>query len=374
MKRSKKLLLAVTAVIVALCLSVSFFNLGFFVGKRSDKLDTLRRIIRRYYALDYSDSVLTDTAAKGLVAGLGDPYSEYYSAKEYAYFDKLLDASFTGIGVTILYDTAATIVEVSPGSPAEKAGVLPGDVLFSVDGIEVTELTYEDAILHIRGLADDAPADDEPMQFIFLRGDEELSFSIARDTIDLPVAEGEFLDGNIYYLKLYDFSRDAYARFKELLDEAKTASGLILDLRDNGGGLVTSVTSIASELLPEGLLFYAIDARGERSDMTIDDNDYLDIPLVVLVNESSASASEILTGAVQDGKRGTIVGETTYGKGLMQEILPLPDGSGIKLTVAKYYTAGGRYINETGITPDVVVPLTDTGDAQLDAAIAELKK
>lgn len=375
MKLNKKKIVTIVAVIILLAV---VFKLGVAVGKNENKLSLIQNIIENTFPLEYDGEYVEDTAAKCMVMALNDPYSVYMDKEEGPYFLEEIEGSYKGIGVTIEYnseDEAAVIKEVMPDTPADKAGVEKGDILLSVDGRKVTNESYNDLVYYIKGIGNDAPSDDTEMEFEFKRDSQVFNKKIKRSTftatpVSMETVESENHDG-IAYISLSEFSTESAKELSKVLNNIKDEKGIILDLRNNGGGSVTALLDIAELILPKGTLFYSIDAKGDKTTYEIKDDDYIDLPLILLVNENTASASEVLTAAVKEGKRGLVIGKTTYGKGLVQGIIPFPDGSLLKLTVEKYYTAGGEYINEVGITPDIVI---DDDEKQLDRAIEELSK
>lgn len=368
----------ITVILLLLCLSLLAYCVGIKSGALNSKLGRIQTLIEQYYPFDYDEALMEEYAAKALAASLDDPYTEYFTAEEFDYFSSYLASTYEGIGVGLYPDKATgeiLISEIYPNSPASRSDLSPGDVLLSVDDYPITYYTYDNVIYYISGSAADSPDDSTPMHFTYRHDGEVKTADLLRGSFDVPTSEGQWLENGIYYLRFHEFSENAAEEFREALAASQGASALILDLRGNGGGYVHSLVDIASNLLPEGLLFYTQDAAGQREDFIISDNDYLSLPLVILTDGSTASASEILTGAVKEAGRGVIIGETTYGKGLVQALFPLKDGSALKLTIAKYYTPSGQYINEVGISPDIEVPASrpDEEDAVLTRAIDYLK-
>ncbi len=362
----KKLYLTVL-LIVALIVSVSAFLIGLRIGKGNNKLGAMLDIIEEYFALEYDEENIEDMAAKFMVYALEDPYSEYMTAEESAVFFETLEGEYKGIGTVIELDSEKDIIsfrEVEEGGPADTAGIKPGDILLSVDNIQANSENYDRIFYYIKGISDEAPEDDEAMMFKVLRGETELELSLKRKMLEYENVEHELIDG-ILYIKLREFSGNAPEKMEEALLIQEDFQGIILDLRDNGGGNLDTLMEIAEMILPEGLLLTTENADGKRIEYTVNDNDYCDLPLVVLVNGNTASASEVLTAAIKEGERGTVVGSTTFGKGLVQAIIPFFDGSTLRLTVEKYYTSGGNYINEEGIKPDIEI---EDEEKQLETA------
>ncbi len=373
MKLKKK---TVVLVLVIIILMLTSFKLGNFVGRNENKLTFIQSIIENTFPLEYDREYIEDVAAKCMVMALEDPYSVYMDKKEGKSFLEEIEGTYKGIGVTIGYDGKnknAVIQDILPDTPAEKAGLKKGDILVSVDDLEMSEETYERIIYYIKGMDEASPDDETEMEFTFKRGKETFKVNMKREKFTGKPVSVEDIESNpgIALITLSEFSTESAREFKETVEKIKDKKGIILDLRNNGGGSVTSLLDIAECILPKGTLFYSLDAKGDKTTYEIKDNDYIDLPLVLLVNENTASASEVLTSAVKEKGRGLVIGTTTYGKGLVQGIITFPDGSLLKLTVEKYYTAGGKYINEVGITPDIVI---EDDEKQLDRAIEELSK
>lgn len=346
------------------------YGCGKFSALRSSKLLSLEKAIEKNFALDYDKEAAETAAAKAYTESLNDPYSEYFTKAEYDTFTDILNYSYKGIGVTIDFTSdRAVISEVTKLSPADEAGVAVGDILMKVDDYTLTHENYDEVIYYIKGASLDSVPDDTPMRFTFDRGGVIYETEIKRSSITLPCVESEMLDNGIYYIKLSEFSTTAKDEFSEALKGTKDAEAIILDLRNNGGGLVESLMEVAGEIMPKGLLFSSEDASGKKREYRIKDNDYNSLPIAVLVNENTASASEILSSAIQESGRGILIGKTTYGKGLVQTAVIFPDGSAAKITCAKYYTLDGSYINGVGINPDITVEDEEGRDAQLEAAV-----
>lgn len=362
---SKRKYYVTVALLAAVCV------LSFGVGKlsviRSSKLTMLEHMIDEYFPLDYDKEASTDLAAYAYTSALGDPYTEYFTAEDYAEFNRSLSSVYKGIGVTIDYSSGSPVItEIYRDSPAAKAGIAVGDILLSVDSLSLNEETYNDVIYYITGASENSPEDGKSMHFTFMRDGKSFECNMARSEYSVPEVTSQMLDGNIFYISLSSFTESSAEKFTEAMTKAENASALIIDLRDNPGGLVTSLMDISTLIMPEGLVFSSVDASEKKEEYKIDDNDYCSLPLAVLINGNSASASEIFSSAVKESGRGTLIGNTTYGKGLVQVLIPFDDGSALKLTEAKYYTRNGNYINDIGISPDIKI---DGWDEQLNAAI-----
>lgn len=349
--------------------------------------------LRRYWSVwekvqdGYVDAEHIDEEAavygsiKGLVNSLGDKYSAFMTPDETALFQSSLNSELEGIGAE-LSEQEGQLVVVSPikNSPAERAGIKPGDFIVAIDGVDATDYTFFDAIKNIRG------EKGTEVKLTIVRAIDENSYgdpfdvTIVRDEILLDSVVTEVLDGNIYHISVNQFSDDTVSEFFKAAQDALLggAEGLIVDLRYNGGGYLEAAVDIFGEFVPEDQTAVIVEsgATKEREMYKTSGSGRLsEIPLVVLVNEGSASASEILAGAIQDFGIGTVVGTQTFGKGTVQQIDILPDGSALRLTIAKWFTPNDRTIEDVGIAPDVVVEQTEDleEDAQLDKAISILK-
>jgi len=377
MKKKKLIFIIFITVVISVLGTLALDNLlGIRFGTRvilpAEDLQAYRDIQKKYSKLEYiidmaemeyykenDRQLLLEGAYKGVLDALDDPYSLYYTSEEYEYINEINKGSYGGIGVVVTPGEDGRIKVISPieDTPGERSGILPGDSIVSVDGIAVFADEIDDAVSRIKG---------QPGEKVVLgierEGNEKpFTIEIIREEIILKVAKSEILDGNIGYLRLTMFDSKSYSEFKENLGglKSKGVDGLILDLRNNPGGEVDECIKIADEILG-GQTIVAIDyGDGKIEVETSDEETKLNIPLVVLANENSASASEILIGAVQDSGSGTIVGQTTFGKGLVQVLDPLNDGSAVKLTIARYKTPSGRNIHETGIEPDIMVSLPE---------------
>ena len=321
------------------------------------KIEYLEKIIDQEYLGEVDNAEMAEGIYAGLVYGLGDVYSRYYTADEYAQETASTDGAYAGIGVSIQKNKngGVQIAECYEGGPGAEAGLQTGDVITAINDTDVTDMELSDVVSLIR------ENKDKTIVLTVFRENEEKSREISVDVTDveLPSVFGEMLDKKTGYIQITQFTGVTPQQYKDMFAELKDKGmeRLVIDLRDNPGGLLTSVCDILREILPEGLIVYTEDKYGNREEETCDGKHQLDMPLAVLVNENSASASEIFAGAVQDHEVGTIVGTTTYGKGVVQELRQLSDGSAVKLTVSNYYTPNGNSINKVGIKPDVEVKL-----------------
>lgn len=319
-------------------------------------------------------------AIKGLVGSFEDPYTVFMTPAESKEFSENIDGKLEGIGAELtVEDKLLKIVTPMKGSPAEKAGLLPGDIIYKIDGKLANDMSLFNAIMAIRGKKGTA------VILTISRKNLEKPFdvSIIRDSIQIDSVTIEKTKSGIVYLSVNQFNEKTNEQFGKAISEMilNEPRGLIIDLRYNGGGYLDSAVELLSYILPTDTPAVEIRQRGKENDMmkTNGNPKLTKVPLVVLVNEGSASASEILAGAVQDLKRGIIMGTKSFGKGTVQEVENFPDGSSIRMTIAKWFTPNGRSINHTGLTPDIVVELKDSDlkvkkDTQKEAAIKYLEE
>lgn len=323
-----------------------------------DKLLEMQEIADTYFFEEFDENDLIDGAAMGLLSGLGDPYTFYYTPEEYAEMWEDDEGEYAGVGILISgnYLTGiCTISRVFDNGPAREAGVHKGDVLYKVEDLYVTATTLNDAVDIMRG----TPGTD--VNVTFLRDGEEITFTLTRAQISVNRVESGMLADGVGYIALYEFAGDCAAKFEESLNSLvqQGARGIIIDLRDNPGGWVEDAKSIGDLFLDAGTLCYLEYRDGTREYYKTTDGK-TDVELVILVNENSASSSEILTGALKDRTDATVVGVQSYGKGIVQSVLPISsDGSGMQLTIAQYYTPNGNKVHKIGITPDVEIHLPE---------------
>jgi len=299
---------------------------------------------------------------RGFIASLNDPYSTYYTKEEYSNLLESSSGVYYGIGAVVSQDVKTgiiTVVKPYEGTPAYNAGLLPNDIIYKVNGEEVTGKDLTEVVSKIKG-----KEGTEVVITIYRDGvDEPMDFTIVRQKINIPTIEFEMLDSRnkIGYIQITEFDEITVSQFSDAVSrlERKGMKGLIIDVRDNPGGLLNSVVKILDRLIYKGLLVYTEDKNGQREEKYADDSKQFNKPIVVLINENSASASEIFAGALQDYEKATIVGTTSFGKGIVQSVIPLTDGTAVKLTISKYYTPKGRNIHGTGITPDVEIELDE---------------
>ncbi|MFG6331700.1 MAG: S41 family peptidase [Lachnospiraceae bacterium] len=385
-KRSfrKGLVLGMVLAAAAFCLSgcATAFLLPRFAGGGSSggkqidaKIQELNQYIEEYYLFDYEEEDVENGIYKGLMAGLGDVYTGYYTPEEYASFMESSNGSYSGIGAMMQQDYTTgiiTVVRVFDDSPSAEAGMQPGDVLYEVEGEEVTGQDLSLVVSDLKG------EEGTQVRISIVRGAEVLEMTLTRKSIQVPTVESRMIKDEIGYIAITEFDDVTEEQFMVALSslEMQGMKKLIVDLRDNGGGLVDVTCAILDRLLPEGLIVYTEDKYGNRQEERSDAENYFDGGLAVLVNGNSASASEIFAGAVKDYGVGTLIGTKTFGKGIVQSLFPLPDGSAVKITVSRYYTPAGNNIHEVGITPDIVVEAGEDPeeDRQLQKAIEVLSR
>ena len=357
-------------------------------SKSTDLEKYLKRIkstINRYYLWNdqIDEEKLKEGAIKGYVEGLGDEYTEYIPAEEMEDYTKNITGNFVGIGIYMIADKDSGRVVVYypiPESPAEKAGVKAGDQIISVDGTEYTADDFNTIADYIKG------EEGTTVNLEVERNGERIKFEIKREKINTNPITIEMLENNIGYLKLPSFDEDTSKDFEEKVKELQSqgAQSLVIDLRNNGGGIVSEATDIADMLLDKGQTIISTVDKDDKKEITYSKKSTIfTMPITVLVNENSASASEILACSLKDNERAKIIGTKTYGKGIIQTLLSLTDGSGLKITTEEYYTPKGTTIHKVGIDPDEEVKLPDTvksiysvtkdEDTQLKKAIEILK-
>ena len=354
---------------------------GIISTETKSKISLIEDTINKYYMGDINKETETDGMYKGIVASLKDPYSEYYTVSELNATMEEGSGTYAGIGCYISYDEKAEICKIAsvmPGTPAEAAGIRANDIFYKVNDEVVTGMTSSDISSRVKGEPGTA------VDLVMYRDGKQISFTITRAKVDNPTVSVNMADSEagIGYLRITEFDDITYKQFTDGMQKLNDngMKAMILDLRDNPGGNLATVVDIAGQLLPEGKIVYTVDKNGKENDYTSDGKNEFRKPLVVLCNGNSASAAEILTGSIKDYGIGKIVGEKTFGKGIVQRILPFQDGSAVKLTIAKYYLPNGECIHGQGIEPDVKIEFDadmyekDGTDNQLQKAIEILKK
>ena len=347
------------------------------------KLAAIEDVINEYYYQDADIDVdaMTEGMYAGMVSALGDPYSVYYTEEEWDELMRETEGIYYGIGAYLMLDEttgAAKISGVIDKTPAQEAGLRADDLIYMVDGEMTMGLELSEIVARVKG-----EEGTTVHLTIYREGESDyLEIDVERRKIESPTVNYEMLENDIGYIQITEFDDVTTDQFTEALATIKGsgAKGLILDLRGNPGGSLNVVVDIAREILPKGLIVYTEDKYGERDEYNCDGRKELEIPLVVLVNGNSASASEILAGAIKDYRKGTLIGTTTFGKGIVQRVLPLTDGTALKLTISAYYTPNGNNIHGVGIEPDIVCEFDsdayydDDVDNQLERAVEEMEK
>ena len=350
-----------------------------FDGSTQKKVSELKELIDQNYMGDVDEKQLEEGIYKGFISGLDDPYSVYYDEEETKSLYVTTEGEYQGIGAVLSQNMNTgiiTLVQIYDDSPAMKAGLKDNDILYKVNGEEVTGVELTEVVSHIKG------EKGTTVEMTVLRGadNEEVTVTATRDTVEAQTVKYRMMDGQIGYVSVSEFDSVTYDQYQKALKdlEGQGMKGLVVDLRNNPGGNLNTVCDMLDLMLPKGLIVYTEDKDGNRQEASSDDENQFTLPLAVLVNGNSASASEIYAGAIQDYGIGDIVGTQTYGKGVVQQIFDLKDDTCVKLTIAKYFTPKGRSINGKGITPDVEVEYeadenNPEADNQLDKAVETIK-
>lgn len=346
-----------------------------------DKIDEINKIIRKNYNGEIDENVLLDSISEGFAIGIGDAYAEYYTAAEYSELKDDLNGKAVGIGVSSVKDTEgyARITSVFPDSPAEISGIQKGDQIVKVAEIDVLT-NYAEAINALKGDAG------QVVSVTYRREGEEFTVEITRRKVTVPSVESEMLEGDIAYIKITEFSSATVNQFESAVGSAldRKAKGIIFDIRNNGGGTVKSAAQMIDIVVPEGPVVHSVDKNGKSKVMYTSDSAELNLPIVVLTNRGTASAAELFAAAIKDYGKAKIVGSNTYGKGVMQDIYPLDDGSAIKITTAQFNPPTSENFDGVGVKPDFVVDLSaeqekiwyeldSTTDPQLIKALSVVK-
>lgn len=381
------ILIGVLGTIATLMLAMVVLGFLFFRGTLSprvemsyeEKLDLIQSYLDQYYLGELDPEALEDGVAAGILNGTGDKYAEYYSPSKFAMMMDERVGSYCGVGVSVIQnqDDLTEVYRVFEGSPAAEAGIQVKDIIVEVDGER--EFENLDALVEmVRG------EEGTKVNLVLLRDGKEIPATVERRMIDMQTIYHEMLDNGIGYIEILEFDEITVSQFNEALDElaAQGMTSLILDVRDNPGGDYDTVMKMADRVLPEGAIAQILDKNGVKKTEMSDDENQIRIPMAVLINENSASAAELFSGAIKDYGIATLVGKTTYGKGIIQSIFQLPDGSGMKFTTEEYLTPKGGHINGIGVVPDVEVEIPEEAyddgvvnkeeDTQLQAAVQAL--
>lgn len=343
------LLLLVAGLLIYLSRSLGSIGIE---GFQFSKLKYISGLVNYYYYQDVDKEALGEGIYKGFMEGLDDPYSVYYTKNEYEDLMISTTGNYAGIGAVLSKNMETGIVTISniyEDSPAEKAGLKTGDIVVSADGHRGDNQELETFVRYVRG------EEGTKVLIEYERDGKRDVAEVTRAQVLVPSVSYKMLEDNIGYVNITEFSGNTKEQYEKAMKElqAQGMQGVVFDLRFNGGGLVDSVTEILDEILPEGTTVYMEDKKGERTDYTSDAEHYLNMPIAVLTSENTASAAEIFAGAIRDYEYGTLIGTTTYGKGIVQTTIPLSDGSAVKITMASYYTPKGECIHKKGIAPDV---------------------
>lgn len=384
MNGKRKYLPTLAWILLALVILVSAGNLlGIRIVNRSDyeiirrysRLDEVREILLEGYYQDVDEEQLIQGSIDGMAASVGDEYTVYYTAEEMAENDLELNGEYTGVGLLLQRDADGNVevVRVYDDSPAAQAGVLTGDIMIDINGVNLVGVDaegFEAAVGEIRGESG------TELSITVVRNGEMLGFTLIRGEVTVSNISWRMLENDIGYIDIVQFGGNVVSGFQQAKNELADAKALIIDVRNNPGGLLDDVVSIADELLDGGLIVYMETKDGTREDFYAEAGAW-EVPLVVLTNEMSASASEILAAAVQENERGIVIGTTSYGKGIVQSLLTFsPDGAGLQYTFARYFTPQGNNIHKIGVTPDIIVKNADdfaldaSGNAENDAQLA----
>lgn len=351
--------------------------------KLNTKLNTIKKIINEDFLGEVDETKLTEAAIKGYVEGLDDEYTEYFTKEEMEEFKTETEGNYVGIGIYMLKNTKDNniiVLSAIKGSPAEEAGLKTGDIIKKVNDKEYTAEEFEKIASDIKGKAG------SKVKLEIQRGEETLTFEIERKKIELYPIESEVLENDIGYINISSFCEDCSSKFKENYDKLKRKNikSLVIDLRNNGGGIVDEALEILDSILnKDSIMLITANKKGEEKIEKAKKKPTIEVPIVVLVNENTASSSEIFAAALKENNKAKIIGTKTYGKGVIQESITLSDGSGIKITTEEYYTPNRNKINKIGITPDIEVDLEEKTkniteisrdqDTQLKKAIETLK-
>lgn len=380
----------VTFIITAVCVfRVVNYKENYYIKNSKTSTTSLeatlmnfRRVLEQKYMGEIDEDKMIESAIKGYIAGLDDPYTEYFTKEEMQEFTEDTQGEYVGVGIYTTNDTeknAIVVLRTIGNSPANKAGLLTGDIITKVNDVAYTGEQLSEAVKQMKGVAG------TDVKITILRNEQEMEFNITRENIKISHVDSDVLENNIGYIKISSFeggcANEFETHYKKL--ENKNISSLIIDLRYNGGGVVTEALQIADFMVPKNEILLITKDKNEQEEITKSSKDkIIDMPIVVLVNEYSASASEILAGILKEDINAELIGTKTYGKGVIQTVYPLSDGSGLKITTNEYYTPNRNKINKIGIEPTIEIKLPEEWqnmanvpteeDTQLKKAIEEL--
>ncbi len=352
---------AVVLVVVIAFLIYSLTSDGVLNRNSKNKIKFLTKLIQEHYYEEVDNNDLIEGMYKGLLEGLGDPYTDYYTVEEADIIRNSLKSEYCGLGAALSQDRETKVVSVASvyeGSAAEQAGIVQGDIIISADGKTATDYDLKEFVQYTRG------EEGTSFELKYLHDGEEFTKTITRVKIVMPTIRKKMLDGKVGYIILGEFGTNTARECINAINELKAdgAKGIIFDLRINGGGVVETATELLDEILPAGNLVTIKYKDGRKEEFNSDDQKKLDLPIVVLTSKDTASAAEIFAGAIRDYGAGTIIGETTYGKGVVQHNISLKDGSMVNITSGRYYTPKGECIHKKGIEPDIALEFKYLGD------------
>lgn len=385
------MIVIVTALVTFLLSSVAFYN---YYMKTDDgniealtkyisisdstttlekKIEVLKKYLNKEYIGELDEEKMEEYALKGYVEGIGDKYTEYLTSDELEDLMTSVNGNYVGIGIYMTKDKEDNIIVLLPieGSPAQEKGLQTGDIINKINGKECKGLELSEVANMVKG------EEGTTVNLEILRENETINIDVERRTVELKYIDSKVLEGNIGYIELLAFDEGATVKFREELEKLKSQniSSLIIDLRDNGGGLVSEAISLSEVFVPIGeIILKSYDKDGEETITKSTNMKTEKMEIVILVNENSASATEIFSSAIQDNNLGTIIGTKTFGKGVMQEVQPLKIGGALKITIEEFKTPKGNSIHEVGITPDIEVENNENEDLQLQKAIEYLKQ
>ncbi|MBE7031328.1 MAG: S41 family peptidase [Ruminococcaceae bacterium] len=369
---SKKNCVILTAVVTFLATTIFYLTAGgtglvLLLSKLGNddgslsKLNKIDAMLDRYYIGEMDKEKMGEMALTGYVYGVEDPYTSYVNEEEFADMNVTLEGDYVGIGVEVYVDSEdslITVISAFDDSPAQKAGILPGDKIIGVEGTEVGLENYYRAINMIKGI--EKTGDEKTVTLQILRGEEQMDITVSREKLSTQTVKDKIIEGDIGYIRISSFDKNTDRDFSQAVEKltGRGIAGLVIDLRGNPGGVLDVVVAVADRVLPEGTIVTVRNKQGKEQ-VYSSDAACINLPISVLIDGNSASASEVLSGAIRDFGRGTLVGETSFGKGLVQSIFEFGDGTAMKITTAKYYTPSGECIDKTGIKPDIEIALPD---------------
>ncbi len=375
MYEGRKLYRTIITILTIICFCVTAIVGFFYISYRVevDRLLGVGLILKTQHLHDVSVKQMLTGAVRGMVESLDDPYSVFMDKKEFDDLQNYIQGSIGGIGIYVgVKEKKLVVVSTIDGTPASKAGILRDDVIVKVGDFFTSEMEYDESIAKMRG----EPGTTVTISLMRAGEPQLLEFTLTRENIDIPSLESEVLADNIGYLRLIVFASNTDEAVAEELQKltGQGIKALVLDLRDNPGGDLETAVNIAKQFVPKGPIVHIVDKGGRTQEVSSADDDYLKLPLVVLINGGSASASEVLSGAIKDTKSGVLMGEKTFGKGIVQGIFPLGGGEGLKLTTSKYLTPNKTDIHEKGIEPDVLIEQPVQDKTAKDSEDIQLKK